>query len=112
MRNKTKNETSSAAERFATMIEAAAPFTEIGVTDLEQLKRRLLKEVLKAAVNSALSNPMQRAANEAAALAWLESEPMLVFPTLFEEKARVARQQFQKQRLVRARSVSIIAEAA
>ncbi len=112
MRIKTKNETSSAAERFATMTEPAAPFTEVGVTDLEQLKRRLLQEVLKTVVNSALSTPLRRAANEAAALAWLESEPILVFPTLFEEKARVARQQAHKQQLVRARSASMVAEAA
>ena len=112
MKKKIRNETGSAVERFATVSEAAAPFTEIGVTDLEQLKRRLLQEALKSVVNSALATPLRRAANEAAALAWLESEPMLVFPGLFEEKAGVARQREQKQLLVRARSVGIVAEAA
>ncbi len=112
MRNMTRDETSFAAERFATLTEVAAPFTEVGVTDLEQLKRRLLQEVLKTVVNTALSTPLRRAANEAAALAWLESEPMLVFPTLFEEKARLARRQTHKQLLVRARSAGIVAEAA
>ena len=54
------------------------------------------------AVQTELNTPLRRAANEAAALAWTTSFPLLVFPTLLEEKARQARLQLQKQKQVRA----------
>lgn len=44
---------------------------------------------------------LRRAANEAAALAWLEPHPLLVFPTLFAEFADRARSRARLQAQVR-----------
>ena len=78
-------------------------------TELEQLKGRLLRAQLAEEANGELSVPLRRAANEAAALAWVSSHPLLVFPALFEEKARIARRQFERQIAVRARSRELLA---
>ncbi len=80
------------------------PFRGSQDTDLEQLKARLLRQLLNGDVTADLNVRLRRAANEAAALAWLEPYPLLVFPTLLEEKARVATKQLAKQRKVYQRS--------
>lgn len=81
-------------------------------TDLELLKNRLLQQALSGSVTTALVKPLRRAANEAAAIAWLEPLPLLVFPTLFEEKARIARKQAQRQERVQAQSSEWLQEVA
>ena len=43
---------------------------------------------------------MRRAANEAAALAWLTPFPLLVLPALLDEKAEAARRQAERQQTV------------
>jgi hypothetical protein len=53
--------------------------------ELERLKNRLLREALLVEPSPALVAPLRRAANEAAALAWLEPYPLLAFPELFRE---------------------------
>ena len=78
-------------------------------TELEKLKGRLLRAQLAVETNGELSVPLRRAANEAAALAWVTSHPLLVFPALFEEKARITRRQFERQIAVRARSRELMA---
>lgn len=98
--------------RFALVPEPAAPFTRTGDSELERLKLRLLRAVLAGVATPALLAPIRRAANEAAALAWLEPHPLLVFPALFEEKLRGVRQRALRQELVRARSANLLAEAA
>lgn len=80
--------------------------------DLELLKNRLLQQALNGSVTTSLVKPLRRAANEAAAIAWLEPLPLLVFPTLFEEKARLARKQAQRQERVQARSSEWLQEVA
>lgn len=80
--------------------------------DLDLLKNRLLQQALGGSVNTNLVKPLRRAANEAAAIAWLEPLPLLVFPTLFEEKARLARKQAQRQEFVQARSSEWLQEVA
>jgi len=40
---------------------------------------------------------LRRAANEAAALAWVTTFPLLVFPVLFEEKTALAVRQAARQ---------------
>jgi len=72
--------------------------------ELEQLKARLLRQILAGDVTADLNVRLRRAANEAAALAWLEPYPLLVFPTLLEEKAGTAKKQVAKQRKVYQRS--------
>ncbi|MFN7140868.1 MAG: hypothetical protein ACK4UN_16150 [Limisphaerales bacterium] len=91
---------------------AVAPFRVTEENELERLKTRLLKEALGKSDDLELNAPLRRAANEAAAVAWVSRFPLLLFPTLFEEKVRAARLQLQKQRQVRARSQALYAEAA
>jgi len=81
-------------------------------TALEALKSRLLQQALGNSVTTTLVKPLRRAANEAAAIAWLEPLPLLVFPTLFEEKVRFARKQALRQELVQARSSEWLLEVA
>ena len=77
--------------------------------ELERLKTRLLREQLATANGAELTVPLRRTANEAAALAWVTTHPLLVFPALFEEKARITRRQFERQLVVRARSRELMA---
>jgi len=53
---------------------------------LEQLKERLLEPILNSVENAELAQELRWVANEAAALAWFTVCPILVFPTLLEEK--------------------------
>ncbi|MEO6033625.1 MAG: hypothetical protein ABIQ35_00050 [Verrucomicrobiota bacterium] len=78
----------------------------------EQLKNRLLRRLLDDAVQPELDTPLRRAANDAAALAWTTSFPLLVFPALLEEKAGRASIQLNKQKQVRLRSATLLVEAA
>jgi hypothetical protein len=98
--------------RFALVPEPAVHFLWTVETELERLKNRLLREALAATATPALVPALRRAANEAAAVSWLEPYPLLVFPVLFEEKARAARRQAYRQNLVRSRSADLLAEAA
>ena len=94
------------------MPEPAAPFTRTEENELERLKNGMLREALAGVASPALTAPIRRAANEAAALAWLEAHPLLVFPALFEEKVAAAKRRAHKQQIVRARSAEIHAVAA
>lgn len=78
-------------------------------SELERLKHKLLRERLANVLNVALVVPLRRAANEAAALAWVTPYPLLVFPELFEEKLRLARLQVARQMRVRSQSPELIA---
>jgi hypothetical protein len=90
----------------------SAPLRGATETELDSLKARLLKDLLGRMPQLDAATPMRRAANEAAALAWLTPFPLLVFPTLFEERARQLKLQLGKQSRVRARSEGLIAAAA
>lgn len=61
-------------------------------TQLHQLKRQLLRAALEATPQAGLFKHLCGAANQAAELAWETSQPLLVFPCLFEELIAVARQ--------------------
>jgi hypothetical protein len=86
----------------------ATPFRFVQENQFERLKKRLLVERLFELVNSTLNGYVRRAANEAAALAWLTPYPLLVFPTLFEEKADLALRQAERQEAVRERSRELL----
>jgi hypothetical protein len=90
--------------RFQVAPVTTVPFRGSQDTQLEQLKATLLRQILAGDVTADLNVRLRRAANEAAALAWLEPYPLLVFPTLLEEKAQVARKQQAKQKRVYQRS--------
>lgn len=101
-----------ASERFGVRAEPPAPFSRTAENDLERLKNRMLQAALAGVESPLLAAPIRRAANEAAALAWLEAHPLLVFPALFEEKVRTARRRAHMQQLIRARSEDLVASAA
>lgn len=81
-------------------------------SELEKLKVRLLRQTLNESANTDAEGFIQRAADEAAALAWDTHFPLLVFPALFEEKARAAVEQMRRQISVRRRSMELLPECA
>jgi hypothetical protein len=87
------------------------PFKAVQETDFEQLKRRLLQNVLMEAAREDLYAPLRRAANEAAALAWTTEFPALLLPELFAEKVLATVLQVEKQREIRAKSEGLFARA-
>src|SRR5438876_9551462 len=70
---------------------------------LEQLKERLLEPILNSVENVALVQELRWVANEAAALAWSTVCPILVLPTLLEEKVRSALEWWERQESIRHR---------
>jgi len=94
--------------RFELRPTPPAPFRATRETDFERLKYKLLAEQLLAAAPE-LNAPLRRAANEAAALAWVTFYPLLVFPTLFEEKITVAVRQAERQARIHADSRELLA---
>ncbi len=90
----------------------ALPFRARETTGLEQLKDRLLRQWLDNAADTEDNTLLRRAANDAAALAWATNYPVLLFPTLLEEKARAALLQRRRQERVRQRSLNLLPKAA
>src|SRR5262245_59456695 len=78
-------------------------------TNLDQLKNQLLEERLEAVEAPELALPLRRAAEDAAALAWVTAYPLLLFPTLFEEKAEAALLRVERQEEIRQRSRELLA---
>ena len=83
--------------RFDVRPNPPAPFRVLQENELERLKNQLLSEQLAHATQVELYAPLRRAANEAAALAWVTLFPLLLFPVLFEEKTRAAERQLERQ---------------
>jgi hypothetical protein len=75
----------------------------------EELKNELLIERLEEAGDAEVTTHLRRAALEAAALAWVTPYPLLVFPVLFEEKAKAASTRRKRQRQIRERSRALLA---
>jgi hypothetical protein len=94
---------------FAQVPEPSAPFRRTEENELERLKNRLLRDAIARVATPALAGVARRAANEAAALAWLEADPLLVFPSLFQEKLALAKRRAHKQIQVQARSARLFA---
>ena len=95
--------------RFAVRTTTAAPFRAALENDFERLKNRLLTRQLEALERPELNATIRRAANEAAALAWVTFYPLLVFPALFEEKTAAAVRQADRQARIYAHSREIYA---
>ena len=70
---------------------------------------QLLAQQLQQATEAELNAPLRRAANEAAALAWVTLFPLLVFPVLFEEKTAAALRQAERQARIYANNLPIAA---
>jgi hypothetical protein len=94
--------------RFELRPYAAATFRVTQESEFERLKSRLLARQLAAAAPE-MNAPLRRAANEAAALAWVTFYPLLVFPALFEEKSAAALRQAQRQARIYASSRDLLA---
>ena len=94
--------------RFEVRPTPAAPFRATQETEFERLKNRLLTETLLGTAKPELNAAIRRAANEAAALAWVTFYPLLVFPTLFEEKGRHALRHAERQASIYAKSPELV----
>src|ERR1700742_1483854 len=95
-----KNNYGKVRTRFAREVRfevKPVPFRTTENTELEKLKDRLLRQLLDEAGTPDENTAVRRAANDAAALAWASRYPLLVFPTLLEEKAGIALVQAQRQ---------------
>jgi hypothetical protein len=99
--------TFSPETRFRPQTDAVT-FRVTRESEFERLKSRLLAGQLAAAAPE-LNAPLRRAANEAAALAWVTFYPLLVFPVLFEEKTAAALRQAQRQARIYAHSRELLA---
>src|SRR5258708_4299861 len=86
--------------RFEVRPAPPAPFRATQQTEFEKLKDELLSERLGESLEPEFNSRLRRAANEAAALAWVTCYPLLVFPTLFEEKAATALAREERQERV------------
>jgi hypothetical protein len=69
----------------------------------------LLREKLDELWEPEFNTTLRRAANEAAAVAWITSYPLLVFPALFEEKAQAALAHAERQNWILQRSRELLA---
>ena len=95
--------------RFVVEPAPAAPFRTVHESHFEGLKRRLLAERLEDSYEASLNSQLRRAANEAAALAWVTAYPLLVFPALFDEKADAAVRFAERQAQILERSRELLA---
>jgi hypothetical protein len=86
-----------------------APFRARQEAELERLKAQLLAERLEGRKETRFLSHLRRAANDAAALAWVTRYPLLVFPALFEEKADAALLRAERQEQIRQRSRELLA---
>lgn len=71
---------------------------------LDSLRADLLEAALERNGTPSLVPWVWSAAHEAAAIAWLHPFPLLVFPTLFDEKLTAARKHHHQQNLIRSRT--------
>jgi hypothetical protein len=94
--------------RFELQPLPPAPFRAAQQSRFEQLKGRLLSDRLSEVWGAKSVTQVRRAANEAAALAWVTPYPLLVFPLLFEEKAEHALLVVSRQQRVRERSRELL----
>jgi hypothetical protein len=94
--------------RFEVKPVPPAPFRATQETELERLKNRLLLRLLAELAEPEVNAYVRRAANEAAALAWVTPYPLLAFPALFEEKVENALLYAERQTSVRLRSAELV----
>jgi hypothetical protein len=95
--------------RFQVQPVPAAPFRAAQEARFERLKYRLLLDSLNEVPQARENARLRRAANEAAALAWVTPYPLLVYPVLFEEKARAAAAYGRLQEHIREQTAHFLA---
>src|SRR5437016_12911859 len=69
-------------------------------SQLHQLKRKLLRVALEETPETGLFKRLCGAANQAAELAWATSNPLLVYPCLFDEMVLAVRERFQQEQII------------
>jgi hypothetical protein len=74
-------------------------------SQLHQLKRKLLRVALEETPETGLFKRLCGAANQAAELAWTTSNPLLVYPCLFDEMVKAVRRRFQQKQVSDAKSL-------
>lgn len=94
--------------RFEVKPAPPIPFRVAQEDELERLKNRLLLSALKRVEEPDDNVYIRRAANEAAAIAWVTPYPLLTFPELFAEKTDVALVYARRQESVRERSAELV----
>jgi hypothetical protein len=107
-----KTTTAKARSGPETLFQAAAPaapFRALQQDRFERLRAKLVEEKLEALFVASEAGLIQRAANEAAALAWVSPFPLLVFPALFEENYERALLRQERQDQVWQRSRELLA---
>jgi hypothetical protein len=90
--------------RFEIRTAPPNPFRADQENQFERLKSHLLADVLRVTYGAKSVSQVRRAANEAAALAWVTRYPLLVYPVLFQEKAEEALLLVDRQERVRERT--------
>jgi len=94
--------------KFELKPAVAAAFRAAQESRFENLKRQLLIERIEENFDPQMNSYLRRAANEAAALAWITAYPLLVFPALFDEKADMAISRAERQEEIRERSRELL----
>ena len=95
--------------RFEVTPLLPVPFRAVEENRFERLQDRLLAERLAEVWGADLGSHLRRAANEAAALAWVTPYPLLVFPALFDEKAEAALHYAERQDQIRQHTRELLA---
>ncbi len=95
--------------RFELNPAPPVPFRAVLEDEFERLTARLLRERLATAETARFGDELRRAANEAAALAWVTTFPLLFFPALFEEKVVGATRRLARQAAMRMETRELIA---
>lgn len=90
----------------------SVPFRGEAEARLDALKQVLVSEMLAKFDEPIHRASVQRAASEAASLAWLTPYPLLVLPALLEEKAASAIAHADRQTEIRRKSQGLLALAA
>ena len=72
------------------------------------MKKQLLAPVLNQVGDPVVRKQMTLAGNEAAAIAWTTPYPLLVLPSLLEEKTAEIQEQTSRQREVRRASAALL----
>ena len=100
--NSTLTETAAETTTAILWAEGAGPRTRATESlALAGLRNRLVQEELNRASAEPLKRLVRLAAAEAEAQAWLTSFPLLLFPSLLEEKVSEAHRYVARQRRVR-----------
>lgn len=91
------NATQPTALRRGSRNPIRKPYSSAQNRELLRLKGRVLRRLTAGSGNPVLQVRLRQAAAEAESLAWLSPFPLLVLPTLLEEKVREARIRAAKQ---------------